>query len=217
MEAIMLSNKICWKIFSIFLLAVFVLMACTAPPAPTTPVPGTSTRPTLDPKAVTCGQPANVKQVAGAAQWNCPQADGRTLVIANVPDGVTPYNYAFDEGALLKQQTDYSIAAPISVVADIRFFRQVNGVAEMVYTFDTPVEITMTFTEADSRKLADYNSKNGTAYKLSDLIPIDIVPDKYNTWKRFPDGTVQKIENGVVLTIFQWGDPPTGWGIAKGR
>lgn|GEM_PF-4903241 len=165
--------------------------------------------PALDPAAVPCAASAD-------GSWSGSQGSSASVTLSRVPAGITPYQYTFNETSLLAQTCDHSITAPISVAADIRFFEKVNGENVLKTRFDHPLKFTMIFNDNDRLKLAAYNQLHNSILHTSDLIPVLIEPDKSNTWKRFPDGTVEYIPDGVIITIHQWGDPPAGWGVARG-
>ena len=142
-------------------------------------------------------------------KWDCSLAE-RQIVLSDVPSGLTPYLYPFDEGELRKQPLE-GFEQLVSIAADIRLLDQNS---KEVQDLESPVRMWMSYNAKDVLAL----QKSG--YTVNDLVPVKIVPGQTG-WRRFSDDAVD-YENikcgemgGVYITISSWGDPPTGWGSPK--
>jgi hypothetical protein len=200
------------KIVSVFVAALFVLIACKPAASLTEPAPPKSGR-----EPVACTQ-MTVEGALSAGQWDCSQGE-HTLTISNLPPGITPYSYLLDEVSLREQKKSENIAEIISIVADIRFFADDDKEkTNFVTRFEKPVQLWIGYNQQDIDAVHALNRK------VSDLIPIQIVlnkPGAENIWKTFPEGSVdvsqvkEDVFGGVTITFSTWGDPPAGWGLPK--
>jgi len=139
-------------------------------------------------------------------KWDCSR-DGRQIVFSNVPAGQTPYLFPFNENALRSQPKE-GFKVLLSIAADIRF-QDSDG--REIEKFGSPVTLWMSYNARDVEKL-----KNA-GYKISNLVPVKIVPGATN-WKPFAADRIDYsgIERGgVSITADSWGDPPMGWGSPK--
>ena len=142
-------------------------------------------------------------------KWDCSIAN-RQLVLSDVPKGLTPYLYPFDEAELRKQPIE-GFKDLISIAADIRLLDQNS---KEVQKLEKPVRLWMSYNADDILAL----KKLGQT--ANDLWPVKIVPGTTG-WRRFSakavdDGNIICGEmGGVYITISSWGDPPTGWGSPK--
>ena len=142
-------------------------------------------------------------------KWDCSIAN-RQLVLSDVPQGITPYLYPFNE-AELRNQPREGFDTLISIAADIRLLDQnSNEVQEL----NAPVKFWMSYNADDILAL----QKLGRT--VDDLMPVKIVPGTTG-WRPFAKDTVEYGNincgemGGVYITISSWGDPPTGWGSPK--
>lgn len=142
-------------------------------------------------------------------RWDCSISD-RQIVLSDVPTGLTPHLYPFDEDELRKQPFE-GFEQLVSIAADIRLLDQNS---KEVQELESPVRMWMSYSAKDILAL----QKSG--YTVNDLVPVKIVPGQTG-WRRFSEDAVD-YENikcgemgGVYITISSWGDPPTGWGSPK--
>jgi hypothetical protein len=142
-------------------------------------------------------------------RWDCSISD-RQIVLSDVPTGLTPHLYPFDEDELRKQPLE-GFEQLVSIAADIRLLDQKS---KEVQELESPVRMWMSYNAKDILAL----QKSG--YTVNDLVPVKIVPGQTG-WRRFSEDAVD-YENikcgemgGVYITISSWGDPPTGWGSPK--
>jgi len=142
-------------------------------------------------------------------RWDCSIAN-RQLVLSDVPKGLTPYRYPFDEAELRKQPLE-GFDTLISIAADIRLLDQNS---KEVQQLEKPVRLWMSYNADDILAL----QKLGRT--VDDLMPVKIVPGTTG-WRPFAKDAVEygNINSGemggVYITISSWGDPPTGWGSPK--
>ena len=142
-------------------------------------------------------------------RWDC-SVSARQIVLSNVPAGITPYLYPFDEEDLRRQPRE-GFEQLISIAADIRLLDQNS---KEVQDFERPVTLWMSYNAADILAL------QRSGYTVDNLVPVKIVPGRTG-WRRFSRDAVD-YENikcgemgGVYITINSWGDPPTGWGVPQ--
>lgn len=160
------------------------------------------------------GQPVRGTDITGDEQsplrkWDCSVA-ARQIVLSDVPAGLTPYLYPFDEDDLRRQPRE-GFEQLISISADIRLLdRNSREVQEL----ERPVTLWISYSAADILAL----QRNG--FTVDNLVPVKIVPGRTG-WRRFSEDAVD-YENmrcgemgGVRITITSWGDPPTGWGVPR--
>jgi len=142
-------------------------------------------------------------------RWDC-SITNRQLVLSDVPKGLTPYLYPFDEAELRKQPFE-GFDALISIAADIRLLDQNS---KEVQKLEKPVKLWMSYNADDILAL----QKLGRT--VDDLMPVKIVPGTTG-WRPFAKEAVEYGNincgemGGVYITISSWGDPPTGWGSPK--
>ena len=142
-------------------------------------------------------------------KWDC-SINNRQLIFSNVPDGLTPYLVPFDENALRSQKLE-GFRVLLSIAADVRFR---DKDSKEIEKFESPVTVWMSYNAQDLLALRK------TDYKITDLVPVKIVPGSTN-WKPFP---AEKLDysnldcggyGGVSIIVDSWGDPPMGWGSPK--
>jgi len=160
------------------------------------------------------GEPVRCTDITGADQsqlrkWDCSRA-GRQVVLSDVPSGLTPYLYPFDEDELRKQPLE-GFEQLISIVADIRLL---DRNSKEVRDLESPVRLWMSYNAQDLLALQRNKST------VDNLVPVKIVPGQTG-WRRFSEDAIE-YENlkcgemgGVTITINSWGDPPTGWGTPR--
>ena len=160
------------------------------------------------------GEPVRGTDITGDDQnqlrrWDCSRA-GRQIVLSDVPSGLTPYLYPFDEQELRKQPLE-GFEQLISIVADVRLL---DRNSKEVRDLESPVRLWMSYNAQDILAL----QKNGST--VDNLVPVKIVPGQTG-WRRFSEDAIE-YENikcgemgGVHITINSWGDPPTGWGTPR--
>jgi hypothetical protein len=145
-------------------------------------------------------------------KWDCSR-DDRTIIFSNVPVGLTPYLIPFNESALRAQPKD-GFKVLLSIAADVRFR---DDASREIDKFESLVTLWMSYNAQDLEKLQKAD------YKVSDLVPVKIIPGATN-WKPFSANNIDysKIERGeqggfggVSITVDSWGDPPMGWGSPK--
>jgi hypothetical protein len=142
-------------------------------------------------------------------KWDCSRA-GRQIVLSDIPSGLTPYLYPFDEDALRRQPLE-GFEQLISIAADIRLL---DRDSREVQNLPSPVRLWMSYNAQDILAL----QRNGST--VDNLVPVKIVPGRTG-WRRFSEdaidyGNIKCGEmGGVMITINSWGDPPTGWGSPK--
>jgi len=160
-------------------------------------------------------QPVKGRDITGDDQsplkkWDCSSAN-RQIVLSDVPAGIAPYLYPFNEDELRKQPLE-GVDVLISIVADIRLLDQnSNEVQEL----KDPVKLWMSYNADDILAL----QKNG--YAVDNLTPVKIVPGQTG-WRKFSKEGAVDYNNincgelgGVYITINSWGDPPIGWGVPR--
>jgi len=142
-------------------------------------------------------------------RWDC-SVSARQIVLSNVPSGLTPYLYPFDEDDLRRQPLE-GFEQLISVAVDIRLLDQNS---KEVQELASPVTLWMSYNAGDILAL------QRSGYTVDDLVPVKIVPGRTG-WRPFSEGAID-YENvrcgemgGVHITINSWGDPPTGWGVPR--
>jgi hypothetical protein len=139
-------------------------------------------------------------------KWDCSR-DGRQIIFSNVPAGLTPYLMPLNESALRSQPKE-GFKVLLSIAADVRFQ---DSAGREIEKFDSPVTLWMSYNAQDIEQLQKAD------YKISDLVPVKIIPGATN-WKPFAADRIDysKIERGgVSITVDSWGDPPMGWGSPK--
>ena len=142
-------------------------------------------------------------------KWDCSVAN-RQLVLSDVPQGLTPYLYPFNEAELRKQPLE-GFDTLISIAADIRLL---DKSSHEVQNLETPVKFWMSYNADDILAL----QKLGRT--VDDLMPVKIVPGTTG-WTPYTKDAVEYGNincgemGGVYITISSWGDPPTGWGSPK--
>jgi hypothetical protein len=142
-------------------------------------------------------------------KWDC-SLSGRQIVLSDVPTGLTPYLYPFDEAELRKQPLE-GFEQLISIAADIRLL---DKNSKEVQDLESPVKLWMSYNAMDILTL------QRNSYAVDDLVPVKIVPGRTG-WRRYSEdaldyGNVKCGEmGGVYITIKSWGDPPTGWGVPR--
>lgn len=142
-------------------------------------------------------------------RWDC-SVSARQIVLSDVPTGLTPYLYPFDEDDLRRQPRE-GFDQLISIAMDIRLLdRNSKEVEEL----ERPVRLWMSYSAEDILNL------QRSGFTVDDLVPVKIVPGRTG-WRRFSEEAVD-YENlqcgemgGVHITISSWGDPPTGWGVPR--
>jgi hypothetical protein len=165
-----------------------------------------------NPNVVT--EPTPGRDITGDAnsllkKWDCSIAN-RQLVLSDVPKGLTPYLYPFDEAELRKQPLE-GIKALISIAADIRLLDQNSN---EVQKLEKPVKLWMSYNADDILALQKLDRT------VDDLMPVKIVPGTTG-WRPFAKEAIEYGNincgemGGVYITISTWGDPPTGWGSPK--
>ena len=142
-------------------------------------------------------------------RWDC-SVSARQIVLSDVPAGLTPYLYPFDEEDLRRQPRE-GFEQLISVAADIRLL---DRNSKEVQDLERPVRLWMSYSAEDIVAL------QRSGFTVDDLVPVKIVPGRTG-WRRFSEDAVD-YENlqcgemgGVHITINSWGDPPTGWGVPR--
>ncbi len=160
------------------------------------------------------GQPVRGTDITGDDQspfrkWDC-SVSARQIVLSDVPSGLTPYLYPFDEDDLRRQPRE-GFEQLISIAADIRLLDQNS---KEVQDLESPVKLWMSYNAGDILAL----QRSGNT--VDNLVPVKIVPGRTG-WRRFSEDAVD-YENikcgemgGVYITINSWGDPPTGWGVPR--
>lgn len=142
-------------------------------------------------------------------KWDC-SINNRQIVFSGVPAWLTPYIVPFNESELRAQKLE-GFRVLLSIAADVRFR---DGESREVEKFDSPVTVWLGYNAQDLLALRRAD------YKVSDLVPVKIVPGQTN-WKPF---AAEKINysnlncgefGGVFIEIDSWGDPPMGWGSPK--
>ncbi len=226
----MLKKTSSIKIFTVFLVMLFMLTACGSTPTPVPTTGAVQKQVTPGPDTKACDQikePVIDKDNGVVWEWLCTTQNGHEVKISHLPDGVQPYSFSFDETALMKMPKDNSIEAILGVSSDIRFFKQDGKTYTLVTTFTPAIQVGFLFNEQDLKNLEEYNINNKKEPKIdiSALIPLVNFTDGANKWKRFPDGTVAKMRgnvpgtesqiNGFLINIFDWGDPSQGPGIGR--
>jgi hypothetical protein len=177
------------RIVSMLMVIVFLLSAC----GPTPSAPDASLAP-----------PSRCAEVAPGS-WDCSQ-DGRKVIVSDLPTDVTPYFYAFDKDALMALPKDDKISRIVSVVADIRFYKNEDkNLRTPIPTFEKGITIIMGISPKDR----DLVGSEG----LPKLFPIQTTT-KVDHWKLFPVGsyTMNRDTFEVEIKTTNWGDPPIGWG-----
>ncbi len=160
------------------------------------------------------GEPVRGTDITGDDQsqlrrWDCSRA-GRQIVLSDVPAGLTPYSYPFNEEELRRQPLE-GFEQLISIVADIRLL---DRNSKEVQDLESPVRLWMSYNAQDILALQRNRST------IDNLVPVKIVPGRTG-WRRFSEDAIEygNIKcgelGGVFITIKSWGDPPTGWGIPK--
>ena len=143
-------------------------------------------------------------------KWDC-SSNNRQLVFSGVPAGLTPYRVPFNESELRSQKLE-GFEVLLSIAADVRFRASESREVEK---FGSTVTVWLSYNAQDLLALRK------TKYKISDLVPVKIVPGQTN-WKPF---VADKIDysnlncgefGGVLIKVDSWGDPPIGWGTPKG-
>ena len=142
-------------------------------------------------------------------RWDL-SVSARQIVLSDVPAGLTPYLYPFDEDDLRRQPRE-GFDQLISIAMDIRLL---DRNSKEVQELERPVRLWMSYSAEDILAL------QRTRFTVDDLVPVKIVPGRTG-WRRFSDEAVD-YENlqcgemgGVHITISSWGDPPTGWGVPR--
>ena len=142
-------------------------------------------------------------------RWDC-SVSARQIVLSNVPAGLTPYLYPFDEDDLRRQPRE-GFRELISIAADIRLLDQNSKEAQELAS---PITLWMSYNAGDILAL------QRSGYTVDDLVPVKIVPGRTG-WRPFSEGAID-YENvrcgemgGVHITLNSWGDPPTGWGVPR--
>jgi hypothetical protein len=160
------------------------------------------------------GEPARGTDITGddenrLRKWDC-SVSARQIVLSDVPSGLTPYLYPFNEDDLRRQPRE-GFEQLISIAADIRLLDQNS---KEVQDLESPVKLWMSYNAGDILAL------QRSGYTVDNLVPVKIVPGRTG-WRRFSDDAVD-YENikcgemgGVHITINSWGDPPTGWGVPR--
>jgi hypothetical protein len=143
-------------------------------------------------------------------KWDC-SSNNRQLVFSGVPAGLTPYLVPINESELRSQEKE-GFKILLSIAGDVRFR---NSEGREIGDFASTVTVWLSYNAQDVLALRK------TDYKISDLVPVKIVPGQTN-WKPFP---AKKIDysnlncgefGGVFISVDSWGDPPIGWGSPKG-
>ena len=144
-------------------------------------------------------------------KWDC-SSNNRQLVFSGVPAGLTPYLVPFNESELRSQKLE-GFRVLLSIAADVRFR---DKESREVDKFGSTVKVWLSYNAQDILAL------RRTDYKISDLVPVKIVPGQTN-WKPF---AAEKINysnlncgefGGVSIEVDSWGDPPIGWGSPKSQ
>ena len=142
-------------------------------------------------------------------RWDC-SLSGRQVVLSDVPSGLTPYLYPFDEDDLRRQPRE-GFEQLISIVADIRLL---DRNSKEVQDLERPVRLWISYSAEDILAL------QRSGFTVDNLVPVKIVPGRTG-WRRFSEdaldyGNVKCGEmGGVYITINSWGDPPTGWCVPR--
>ena len=142
-------------------------------------------------------------------KWDC-SVSARQIVLSDVPSGLTPYLYPFDEDDLRRQPRE-GFDQLISIAADIRLL---DRNSKEVQDLERPVLLWMSYNAADIVTLQT------RGYTVDSLVPVKIVPGRTG-WRRFSEDAVDYANitcgemGGVHITITSWGDPPTGWGVPR--
>ncbi len=142
-------------------------------------------------------------------KWDC-SSNNRQLVFSGVPAGLTPYRVPFNESELRSQKLE-GFEVLLSIAADVRFR---DSESREVEKFGSTVTVWLSYNAQDLLALRK------TKYKISDLVPVKIVPGQTN-WKPFAKDKIDYSNlncgefGGVFIKVDSWGDPPFGWGSPK--
>ncbi len=142
-------------------------------------------------------------------KWDC-SSNNRQLVFSGVPAGLTPYRVPFNESELRMQKLE-GFEVLLSIAADVRFR---DSESREVEKFGSTVTVWLSYNAQDLLALRK------TRYKISDLVPVKIVPGQTN-WKPFAADKINYSNlncgefGGVSIEVDSWGDPPFGWGSPK--
>jgi len=143
-------------------------------------------------------------------KWDC-STNNRQIVFSGVPAGLTPYLVPFNETELRRQKLE-GFSVLHSIAADVRF-RNADGTEQE--KFESTITLWLSYNGQDLLSLGR------AGHKVSDLVPVKIVPGQTN-WKPFPAEKIkyERLKSGefggVYIEIDTWGDPPIGWGSPKG-